>query len=155
MIVITRKNPVKRLYQQYLRMRVGYNLYPLSIEYNSTFILRCQSAQHIQLFYESGSKTGILLGTRKCEIGDSLQFHISSGLARPNTFSKFVRGTICPPHEPIMLLASLLLLGRVVLLVIVCDQSPFRVIPHCDLFVFQSLHGPFLLPLLLLGQHQH
>ena len=28
-------------------------------------ILRCQSAQGIQLFYESGSKTGILLGTEK------------------------------------------------------------------------------------------
>ena len=74
---------------------------------------------------------------------------------RPNTLSKFMRGTNCPPHEPIILLASLLLLGRVVLLVIVCGQLPFRVIPHCDLFVFQSLHGLFLRLQPLLGLRQH
>ena len=44
-----------------------------------TLILRCQSAQHIQLLYESDSKTGILLGTRKGRLNACLFLYPEPG----------------------------------------------------------------------------
>ena len=48
-----------------------------------TLILHCQPAQYIQLLYKSGSKTGILLGTRKGRFSD-LPFLIPAAGAEPN-----------------------------------------------------------------------
>ena len=70
---------------------------PYFILNNSLFILRCQPAQYIQLLYESGSKTGILVP--RAGIEPMVRTYFSSpqrtgrppaalarGLARPNTF---------------------------------------------------------------------